>query len=276
MNKPMIGEQIQKYRKKAKLTQKELGEALGISSSAVSQWETGGTPDISLIPSIADKLGITINHLFGREDITTENIREALPRYIASFPEPKRLQELCRLIWTAIKTEDPELNTLNIPCNYNIYYGTDDGILFGVDSEQLSLVSLFPEPKEGYASLFAHNDTYRRLFSALSEPNALELLYFLYQKPPRHCTSNVIAKHLEIDLEETQRLLSEFTALQLVHELELETENGDAKAYKINALGTIVPFLYAGRLMAEHYGNLSLIADKRESPLLRNADQTEK
>ena len=69
MNYSIIGEQIQKYRKEAKLTQKELGEALGVSSSAVSQWETGGTPDISLIPSIADRLGITINHLFGRSRI---------------------------------------------------------------------------------------------------------------------------------------------------------------------------------------------------------------
>ena len=70
----IIGEQIQKYRKEAKLTQKELGEALGVSSSAVSQWETGGTPDISLIPSIADRLGISVNVLFGREDITEEKI----------------------------------------------------------------------------------------------------------------------------------------------------------------------------------------------------------
>lgn len=55
MNYTIIGEQIQKYRKAAQLTQKELGEALGISSSAVSRWETGGTPDISLLPAIAGR-----------------------------------------------------------------------------------------------------------------------------------------------------------------------------------------------------------------------------
>ena len=102
MNYTIIGEQIQKYRKEAKLTQKELGEALGISSSAVSQWETGGTPDVSLLPAIADRLGISINTLFGREDITPENMPEALPRYIASLPEANRLKEICRLVWTAV------------------------------------------------------------------------------------------------------------------------------------------------------------------------------
>lgn len=274
MNYSIIGEQIQKYRKEAKLTQKELGQALGVSSSAVSQWETGGTPDISLIPSIADRLGITINHLFGREDITEKNIQKALPHYIASLPETKRMKEICRLMWSAIKMQDPELNMLNIPHDYNIYYGTDEGILYGVDSEQLSFISLFPEPEDGYNSFFADNNTYRGLFTALSKPNALELLNLLYQKPPRHCTPNVIAKRLEISLEETQALLSEFNGLQLVRELELETESGDTKAYIVNALGTIVPFLYTARLMVENYGNLSLIADKREAPLLRKKDQS--
>lgn len=98
MNHFMIGEQIQKFRKEAGLTQKELGEALGISSSAVSQWETGGTPDISLLPALADRLGVSIDALFGREEVTRENMDEALPVYLASLPEPKRLEESCRLM----------------------------------------------------------------------------------------------------------------------------------------------------------------------------------
>lgn len=59
---------------------RHLKEALGVSSSAVSQWETGGTPDISLLPVLADRLGVTVDVLFGREEITQENMGEALPR----------------------------------------------------------------------------------------------------------------------------------------------------------------------------------------------------
>ena len=194
MNYSIIGEQIQKYRKEAKLTQKELGEALGVSSSAVSQWETGGTPDISLIPSIADRLGITINHLFGREDITESNIQEVLPHYIASLPEARHLKEICRLMWAAVKTESSGLTSVsdNISRNCNIYYATDEGILLGVDSEKTTFISLFPEPEDGYDSLFTDNDTYRRLFTALSKPNALELLRLLCQRPPKYCTSSIM------------------------------------------------------------------------------------
>ena len=278
MNYSIIGEQIQKYRKEAKLTQKELGEALGVSSSAVSQWETGGTPDISLIPSIADRLGITINHLFGREDITESNIQEVLPHYIASLPEARHLKEICRLMWAAVKTESSGLTSVsdNISRNCNIYYATDEGILLGVDSEKTTFISLYPEPEDGYDSLFTDNDTYRRLFTALSKPNALELLRLLCQRPPKYCTSSIIAQRLGTGPEEARALLSEFEKLQLVSELELDTENGDTKVYKLNTLGSLVPFLHAAYMMVVHYGNLSLIADKREAPLLRKKAQTKK
>ncbi|MCI9337059.1 MAG: hypothetical protein HFH93_05875 [Lachnospiraceae bacterium] len=46
--------------------------------------------------------------------------------------------------------------------------------------------------------------------------------------------------------------------------------------YSINAVGIIVPFLYAARLMVENYGSLSVIANKRKAPLLRKKDAPER
>ena len=63
----MIGKFIFQKRKEKNLTQNELAEKLFVSYQAVSQWENGNTnPDISIIPSIADVFGITIDELFGR------------------------------------------------------------------------------------------------------------------------------------------------------------------------------------------------------------------
>ena len=53
MDNNLLGEQIAKYRKAAGLTQDELGKAVGISAQAVSRWECGGAPDITLLPAIA-------------------------------------------------------------------------------------------------------------------------------------------------------------------------------------------------------------------------------
>ena len=280
MNHLMIGEQIQKFRKAAGLTQKELGEALGVSSSAVSQWETGGTPDISLLPVLADRLGVTVDVLFGREEITQENMGEALPRYLTSLPEEKRLEEICRLMWGVMKafltkfidSGDQLTDSIDFSDKFQIRLISDAGIMASTASAEMPFLWVFPEPERGYAASFAPDDEYRRLFLALSKPHALELLKSLYQRPPKHCTVDVIVKRLGIDGEEIRALLSEFAQLGLVRELELETENGDTKVYNINDCGGLVPFLYAAALMIEDEDAVGFVCSKnsRKRPLLQN------
>ncbi len=92
MNDHLIGIQISQFRKAAGLTQEELGEAVGISGQAVSRWECGGAPDVTLLPAIADKLGVTIDALFGREG--SERV-DVVGRYLCSFPAKERLDKLC-------------------------------------------------------------------------------------------------------------------------------------------------------------------------------------
>lgn len=43
-----MGERIKQLREARKLTQEQLGEAVGVSKSAVSQWEDGSTKNIKL------------------------------------------------------------------------------------------------------------------------------------------------------------------------------------------------------------------------------------
>lgn len=61
-----IGEKIAQLRKQFGMTQEQLAEKLSISSQAVSKWETGVTsPDISLLPQIAETFHISIDELLG-------------------------------------------------------------------------------------------------------------------------------------------------------------------------------------------------------------------
>lgn len=54
-----IGDNIRKYRKSGKLTQKDLGEAIGISNTYLSDIETGRTnPSIKTLKKIAKALDI--------------------------------------------------------------------------------------------------------------------------------------------------------------------------------------------------------------------------
>lgn len=274
MSYAIVGEQIQKFRKALRLTQKELGEAIGVSSSAVSQWESGGTPDVSLLPAIADRLGVTVDALFGRERITGESMLEALPRHVASLPESKRVGEICRLMWEAMKTGcigeyAPDEHRTR---DYHACYASEEGVMLGAASEMPFLFAC-PEPEGGYEACFAEDEAYVRLFSALARPHALELLRLMYRRPPRHCTVGVIVRAMAIPREETEALLEAFTELQLVQKLELETEDGRAEAYLVNDCGALVPLLYAARLMTGFSGSFRLICSKRKAPLLRQGRQ---
>jgi transcriptional regulator with XRE-family HTH domain len=63
-----ISEKISSLRKAHNLTQEALGEAVGVSSQAVSKWEKGDSlPDISVIPDICRTFGISADALLGSE-----------------------------------------------------------------------------------------------------------------------------------------------------------------------------------------------------------------
>lgn len=68
MNENRIGQFIAELRKEKKITQKDLATQLHITDKAVSKWERGlSCPDIVLLTSIADILGVTTSELLNGE-----------------------------------------------------------------------------------------------------------------------------------------------------------------------------------------------------------------
>ena len=64
MQNVKMGVIIKRLRLERQMTQLMLAEKMNISDKAVSKWERGlGCPDISLIPELADILGVDTHHL---------------------------------------------------------------------------------------------------------------------------------------------------------------------------------------------------------------------
>ena len=61
----VIGENIKKLRKAKGMTQEELAEAVSVSYQAVSKWENGGSPDLEMLPLLANTFNVTIDELMG-------------------------------------------------------------------------------------------------------------------------------------------------------------------------------------------------------------------
>ena len=88
MEKKTIGKFISALRKANGMTQKELGEKLFVSDKTVSRWECDEcTPELSLIPSIAEIFGITTDELLRGE--RNNPGREAATEDVASKQKAK-------------------------------------------------------------------------------------------------------------------------------------------------------------------------------------------
>ncbi len=60
-------------RKKSGMTQQEMADLLQVSPQSVSKWETGvSLPDITLLPGLAEILGVTVDQLLGLQPLPEE------------------------------------------------------------------------------------------------------------------------------------------------------------------------------------------------------------
>ena len=67
-----LGEKLQELRKSKGLTQEALAEALHVSRTAVSKWESGrGLPSIDSLKAIAAFFGVTVDDLLSAEKLIT-------------------------------------------------------------------------------------------------------------------------------------------------------------------------------------------------------------
>ena len=81
------GALIAERRKALGLTQKELAGRLIVSDKAVSKWETGaGYPEVTMLPLLAETLGITVDELLAGE------VRADAPAPEQAAPQPSDVQ----------------------------------------------------------------------------------------------------------------------------------------------------------------------------------------
>lgn len=74
MNTYITGATIKKLREDKGLTQQQLAEEIGVSSKAVSKWETAkGLPDITLIEPLSQALGVSVMELMSGDTVTNKN-----------------------------------------------------------------------------------------------------------------------------------------------------------------------------------------------------------
>ncbi len=75
MDTYVTGATVKRLRETKGMTQAELAGRIGVSSKAVSKWETGrGLPDITLLEPLANALGVSVMELMSGQTIFNRNV----------------------------------------------------------------------------------------------------------------------------------------------------------------------------------------------------------
>jgi TPR repeat protein/transcriptional regulator with XRE-family HTH domain len=137
-----IGENIKRLRTKQGDTQEKLAEHLGITTRAVSKWECGKAyPDITLLPGIANFLGVTFDELMKSEN-GSDNEQRLMKLQIKLLDNMSqgRVDDTIKLLREAVK---------EFPSNYDLLV-TLGGSLLAKDVHLRGLPEEPPEMRERF------------------------------------------------------------------------------------------------------------------------------
>ena len=104
-----LGKRIAALRKEKGLKQDALAEALGVSPQAVSKWENDQTcPDISLLPKLADLLGVSVDELLSGK-------KQELAQPVQLLPPEKRKDIKDMMLRIVVDSSDGDRVRVNLP-----------------------------------------------------------------------------------------------------------------------------------------------------------------
>ncbi len=221
-------ENIRRFRREKGLTQEQLGDALGVSSQAVSKWETGDTyPDGSLLVPLADALGVTLDELFGRSGTTLEGLGTNIASFIHGCGGDglEYAHELCWQIERGLFGLDSFGSVKNIGNSSEIESESGFTVVSNGDSPFFALF----RDMGGFAETVGDGEEARCLFEKLSDKDVMRAILFLYTKKRNYLFSKeVLASVCVGDIDRVVDTLSE---LNVVAPRMLEIDGVETQLY---------------------------------------------
>lgn len=158
MNHEKMGLFISELRKSNQMTQKDLAAKLNITDKAVSKWERGlSCPDISLLSSIADLLGVTTSELLNGEknNIAPEDAKKSIDNALqyadkAVKYKTKSLQTICAIVFTLLLF----VGIISCAIPDIVITGTFTWSLYPISSIVFTWLVFFPVIKWGKKGIF--------------------------------------------------------------------------------------------------------------------------
>ena len=267
-----FGEVVRVERMKKGLTQEKLGEMLGVSSQAVSKWETTGCyPDAELLVPLANALDVSLDALFRNGQVTERDA--ALMVFSLMQKEKEReggkpfelIRRLCWVTqgaWFDIYDPKPAVDGMSSIVN-------DDGFTEVSCEPYAPFFSVFPEPENGWGEAVGDGEEIRSVFAALGDKSVMKALLFLLTKEREYLFEPaLLTKELGIDAGELDSVMSGLRTLGMVSGTPVVINGETRKLYYYHRNEKVIPLLLFAKFVrgSEIYHFQS---DNRQKPLIR-------
>jgi len=300
MNGNNIGHHIAELRKAKGITQEALAQVIGVSAQAVSKWESGGSPDILLLPEIAEFFGVSIDRLFGRKAENIEDIGKAVSYYIGErlndfedepwdVPDEIHADMLARAKKICIATffgmvgqrffEKLGISFHEIIANYSNasdntsslfgHYFSNQGAILASFARDFPYFLLAPEPPDGWRKGLLPQETYRAAFAALSDADVLHCLFTLHTKEPdSKFTMGYFVKMMGLSTEKAEKVVDTLIKYKFLSTSSIELDETRQTFYTYEPNAMFIVLLLLMQTFIERPSHYISTSSHRSKPLL--------
>lgn len=240
-----IGKAIADLRKEKGITQEVLAGSVGVSTQAVSKWETGvAAPDVALLPVIADYFGTSIDALFGRKRGKPDEASALAKEIARASSKGETIDFFLDRCWDLhLDYFDPtgeqtEAQRSRAKQEHSSRITLDAG--FANIRTGLGFV-LMPDPPGGWKSVLDESEAISELLAAVAAPGFLRTLAFLMQKDQYSFTVPALARACTLDEKQCNQTIDTLTRYGLVNEKQVSVDDEQITVYDFDA--TRLPML---------------------------------
>ncbi|MBR4896263.1 MAG: helix-turn-helix transcriptional regulator [Clostridia bacterium] len=267
-----FGEVVRTERTKKGLTQEKLSELLGVSSQAVSKWETTGCyPDAELLVPLANALDVSLDSLFRNGQVTERDASLMVFSLMQKEEERdggKPFELIRRLCWGTIGATfgifepTPAVDGMSSVVS-------DDGFTEASCEPYAPFFSVFPEPENGWGEAVGDGEELRSVFTALGDKSVMKALLFLLTKESQYLFEPaLLTKELGIDAGELDAVMSGLRTLGMVSGTPVVINGETRKLYYYHRNEKVIPLLLFAKFV--RYNEIfHLQSDNRRKPLIR-------
>ncbi|MCR5682651.1 MAG: helix-turn-helix transcriptional regulator [Clostridiales bacterium] len=272
-----FAENIRKFRTARGLTQEALGEQVGLSGQAVSKWETSDTyPDPTLLPTLADALGVTVDALFGHEVHSKERLSEDFAAMLRDTPAEDRtrlrFEVLAALFRTAFGGGAASVNEPDERSYHQIDTHTAAGFLS--ENEDFPFLVFGLEPPDGWESI-CRDERLPGFLAAIGDPDVLRCVLWIFGHEPKPIEGSLLVKRAGADPSRTDEILEKLVKIGAIG-LETYVINGRERiiadtnhACGIYFKGPMRSFLSAARVLTSCKAGTHYHENNSDPPFLK-------